>query len=532
MLVLLGPFPEEKSSILKFIAFLFAYAASFYALVVYVGLSFNTYRKQSWFRHLSFAASTILATALSVICAASIWYFVTLIDIWQSGYLFVGTSIVELLFLMPFFNFFVIRRSKNPLLGGFVAGLVSFVFILCHAFIFSEWNVAQYGLIAELPYIVLLVICAALLEKESRLSAVFFASLTMVFPLMMLLPPDASEPQTLRNVLLNLKIYPTAEAIQDFRDYTTNAKHWRSEPGMQAIKWTINDTSTEFAKKFLTDEETKEFLRNILNHAENFAIMEPNRQPYSYSNPFPLKPEALSPSAINYLMETWRDNDAYCYYLPHKVEKRFVEVAATSKSCFAEFIQFFTDQPYPHLSAEQMELLDSYLTKPRSDMPREIADAIGRLIINNTNFPDSIKQTFIDNDWFKKTPLTDETLKVFKKYFLYNRRKQIASWLSLDRNGFVKAIRQASLVLDPHDRERDDYEFYTTLKYLCTHVSQECSDKPTSEERASFSYVFKKNIRIWRLSGRRSAEARWMLAREILKPEHWPKLEKLSIMDY
>ena len=497
-----------------------------------ITLAFNTHRRESWIRQLPFSASSLLLVSLTIIGAASLWYFVTMGDTWREGYLHMGSTVVEFLFLLPFFNFFIIRRARQPILGAFIGALASFVFIFFHATILWQWNQAHYGLVAEVPYWIVLVAVCLLFEKESKRAALVVSAFAAAFPAMLALHASLSEPGSLKQVVADMKVYPTKAAVENFRAFATDGKYWKDEPGQHAIKWKVNRASQAFAKEFLMEEEVTAFLKNILGHAENFAILEPNRNLYSYSDPFPLERRSLGAAAKTYLVANWKDDEAYCYFLPRDIESDYLRLALASKTCARAVFDFFFDHPYPHLEPSKTVLLDEVLRTPRDKLPKEARDALGRLVNNNSSFPTEVDTMFAKNNWYKAEALTPEAVTLFKQYYLGKERQRISEWLVLGRQDFEKAILDATKAKEGPDRRKDgSYETYKTLKYLCLHVSKNCDGEVPEHVRSNLGFIMEKYWRNWSAKSASWSEHRYQIAQEILKPEYWDAIKQLKILE-
>jgi hypothetical protein len=100
----------------------------------------------------------------------------------------------------------------------------------------------------------------------------------------------------------------------------------------------------------------------------------------------------------------------------------------------------------------------------------------------NSNYK-GVLNTNACRDWrhgqFTKTNAYAETaLMYFREQYRAKERKQIQTWIELDRAEFVRAILEAS------QRREEDIETRNThqaLKYLCLHISTNCYGELTHE---------------------------------------------------
>jgi hypothetical protein len=528
-----GLIKPDRDNVFASVAIQVAHVASFYSIVAYIGLAFNTHRKQSWLRQLPFSSATLFFVPVTILTTVSLWYFCTLNDLWRESYLSIGTSVIEFLFLLPFFNFFIIRRSVQPLLGAVVGAAITLSFLFAHETIFWQWNKAQYGLVAEIPYFLAFLAVSLLLEKECKSRVIILAIMAGLLPATFLLNAPLSEPRSLRQSVIDLKIFPTKAAINNFRSFATEAKHWKHEPGQHAVKWSVNRASQSFSRKFLSENDVNLFLKNILDHAQNFAILEQEREPFSYSDPFPLDPSNLGDTSKSFLLANWKDDPAYCHFLPRDLKSDYLAFALASKSCGQAIYDFFADHPYPHLDQVEIELLDSVLQSPRENMHKETRDAISRFI-RNRSFPKEVDALYTKNSWYDLEPLSDEAVSLFKHYYLLKVRQRIAGWLQLDRQAFENAVIEATEkknLSGQRQEGKDGYELFVTLRYLCLHLSKNCEGKSPPDQQGTLRYIVEK---LRRSKGAESSggvsEERFLLAQEILKMEHWPILENLEIL--
>jgi hypothetical protein len=509
--------------------FLTAYCAAYYGLVAYLGVGFNRHRKQSWLRQLPFSEAALLLAPITIIAATSFWYFATLNETWREGYISGGIAVVEFLLFLPLVNFICIKRARQPLMGAVVGVVITILFLFLHVIVLGQWNQENYGLVAEIPYWIVLVAMFLLLERKCLRGALFVGVVSACMPAMLSLYPYFCEPSSLRHAVADLKVIPSSAAISNFRAFATDAKYWKKSPGLYA-KWRkLNLQSQTFAKEFLTDEELAAFLKNILDHADNFAVLKPYAQMFSGPDAMPLDRKDLSAKAKTYLVENWKDDEAHCHFLPSEPEQRFVKIALASKSCTSAIFGFFHKNPYPHLEKSKLELLDSILQSPRVFLSRDIRSAIEAVISNRSSFPKDVETLFTSNDWYRTPSFPTEALDLFKQYFRARERRQIAQWLTLERSDFVNAIDMASQRRGNGgvDRENSSYD---ALKYLCMHVSENCYGEAPVEMRGNFVFIVK---RLWRLNGpsqnRVLSEVQFQLAKEILRPEHWSAIKVLKM---
>jgi hypothetical protein len=507
--------------------FLIAYCASFYAFVMYLGIAFNTHRKQSWIRQLPFRESTLLLTPILIMGTASLWYFSTLYNIWHKGY-FNGISSVEFLVLIPTLNFLLIRKARRPLMGGLIGGVLTLVILFFQASILGRWIQENYGLFVEVHFWIALVVVTFIIERNHPIAAIVTGVLSAILPSVLLLRPYLSNPNDFLNIVADVKLYPSPAAVENFRKFATNGAQWRQTPGVYAYRRRVNRESQIFARKFLTNAEIGGFLTNILSHSENFAIIEPYTQKFPGPDSLPLHPKDLSPEAKRYLSENWKDDEAHCHFLGHDLDEDLVRIALASEACGSSILGFFRNQPYPHLEPTKAALLDLIVQAPRDGMSREIRNTIEAEIQNFSSFPPEIESLFTKNNWFKTAVFPDAALVYFRKYYRAEDRKQIQTWIKRDRAGFVTAILEASQ--RRVEREHETKNMHSALKYLCLNISTNCDGEVPTEERGDFLYIAKS---FWRtqVSSRNEpfSETQFQLAQEILKPENWNTIKNLEI---
>jgi hypothetical protein len=204
-----------------------------------------------------------------------------------------------------------------------------------------------------------------------------------------------------------------------------------------------------------------------------------------------------------------------------------------SKACGQAIYDFFADHPYPHLDPVQMELLDSVLQASRENMQKETRDAIGRLL-RNRSFPTEVDALYAKNNWYDLEPLSYEALTIFKHYYLLKVRQRIAGWLQLDRQAFEKALIEASKKKNVNGQSqegKDGYELFSALRYLCLHLSKNCEGKTPPDQNGTLRYIVEKYMRSKGATGSGGvSEERFLIAQEILKMEHRPKIESLVML--
>ena len=68
----------------------------------------------------------------------------------------------------------------------------------------------------------------------------------------------------------------------------------------------------------------------------------------------------------------------------------------TNSACADALAPYFTYYPYPHLPAESLALLDSFMELPQAAMPKEIGDAVRRLVAYFPQYSDDVKAAAIE----------------------------------------------------------------------------------------------------------------------------------------
>ena len=281
----------------------------------------------------------------------------------------------------------------------------------------------------------------------------------------------------------------------------------------------------------MSDNDIASFLKNIVDHSENFIAPGSGLVPYSFSNPFPLDRKSLGPAAKLLLVSSWQDSQVYCYFLPRDIESEYLQLAFNSKECRHELVDFFSFYPYPHLKAAEVERLDAVLTSDRKAMPSENRETLARLLKNVTQLPADIENKFSQANWYKEAAMPSEAVAEFKKYYFYERRKKIAEWLRNGREAFVLAINDLNTTHRGYSTDTDR-ENQQALRYLCLHVSERCGGEVSPDVRSSLGYILGKRQRTWKARrGLHWEETRYQLAQEVLKAEYWEKLTALKILE-
>ncbi len=505
--------PGAQNEMMLFFVLMSFSALSALLLIAYLNVLFHPYSQQAWLRRLPISETLLFAIPATILLLYSIVVYGVTFDFWYHQARQMGASFALFGLLMPFTVFWFARAFRNPWVGQgigvVVAGMIAFVHIQWLWF----WYSFQWRFVGEMYYVAALAFILFALERQSyRFPTALLVSISLIFATPLLFPALRA-PKDLGTAIADILYYPSETSVKRYKQFLADEGNWKPvDP--QTVSLPSLYANRLLAERFLSPMEKTQFLRFVVSHHRLFEYTDEIR-PNVVQNCYPLGPSSVTKEGEEYLMSSWKDEMAYCYFLPVSSSTQFMDKIFRSQCGGARLSTLdFWSRYQPERENVFDRTFEHYLLEAHDIASNSVKRAVMRFMLSTAkwNSDSSVK---IGDTYLYESAIDKDLLQKWKSTYGSIESTRIKKLASLDRKQFESEIHRLG--------NRGDYVADRVfVEALCRLVSSGCD----AHRETFFGESLPTLLRVGRVNRRSNDDLTWFKV-ELLRPEVWEKVQAL-----
>jgi hypothetical protein len=490
---------------------------SFTILTVYLGFVFHPYLQQAWIRRLPISEALLFAYPTSLLFLYGVFLYGVGLTYWHQYAREVGASFALFGFLVPFTIFWFMRSLRNPWIGFFVGISVVGAIIFTHMQWLWFWHYFQWRLIGELFYIGVLAIIILAVERQNKLYPMAFIGTVVLFFCAPLSFPILRSPDSLGSAVSDVMYYPSSAALHNYKKYISDDRHWTMPvvqyPSQRAF-YILNQLLVE---KFLSPEEKTELLKLVMAKHDVFEWRRDAADllPTSW---YPISSTSITKEGEAFLLSSWRDEYAYCYFLPVTSSDFFEKIFRSQCGVTRLFDDGIWTRYQPAGAGDFDRTLEHYLLQAHAIASNPVKRRLMGRFLREADWNQD-NSVILGDTFLFKSSIDLALLDKWKSDYHRNDRKRIQQFVAMDRTTFERTIRKVNENrIDARDRE--------VLEIFCRLVSDRCE----VHREDYFGESLPRLLQILRLKPNFDPHLAWYKD-QLLKPELWARIQSLKNQD-
>lgn len=489
-----------------------AIAFSVLLVTTYLSFLFHPYSQQAWMRRLPIPQPLFFAFPAGLLFLYSAALYFGGLVYWH-GYA-ANMSFALLGFVVPFTLFGFMRSLRNPWVG-FFTGLffIGAVYIL-HCGWTWFWYSNQWRLLGELFYLGILAAILFVVERQNRIFPLALVSCLLLLLLAPLSYPLLRAPQSLTAAVSDVMYFPTPMAIARYRSFVLDEGNWSNQilKPSQRYFYNLNEFAAE---RFLSAEEKTQLLKIVVRQHDLFESKRDDDLNRTFRTFYPISPASVTESGEAFLLNTWRDENVYCTFLPMRNTRVFFEKIFKS-NCGEIRINEMWGNYQPGRDTEFNRVFEDSLLQAHRIASDRVKRRIMPYFVKGANWDKDPTKKFGDT-FLLESSIGPDLLAKWKTDFRKSFRNRIRDLASMDRTDFKTELMKIG-------QHQTGAEERGLLEMFCRLVSDNCEH---DRQHEYFGLSLMRLPHVLALKPSFDPDLAWYKD-QILKPEAWAKVQSLK----